>query len=101
MTKQRLHALTPQLAFMIVQNAASKNGWRVLGMVMEGQDESEVPHGAIVFRRQSLPTRRPEIDYGTAGWAMPEGDPYFQDGHYDLTREGAWEDFADRIRGLP
>ena len=86
--------------------ALHENSWRVVGMTIDDEKmPGLVPGGVVVFDRGHSPNGNPAESWGTAEWAAEGGIAStrtgaagirFFTGHYDLTREEAFADFAKR-----
>lgn len=88
----------------VVWEAWRQNEWVVEGLAWQVQRTGTVPHGILVTRRLTAPSGRPGTEWATNGFAVHEhvGGPahiLFEQGHYDLTRDEAFADFAARLKG--
>lgn len=76
--------------------ALDRNGWAVKGITLDEPMAGMNPGGVVVFDRGRTPSGRPGGSWGTAEWTIENGTVSFFSGHYDLTREEAFADFAGR-----
>lgn len=76
--------------------ALDRNGWAVKGITLDEPMAGLNPGGVVVFDRERSPSGRPGGSWGTAEWAIENGQVSFFSGHYDLTTEEAFADFASR-----
>lgn len=79
-----------------VAEAASRNGWYVVGYHKERHRDGTVPGGHIAFIRDHAPFEDQRA--GTAAWGLSDLGVHFHSGHYDMTRDVALADLDDRKR---
>ena len=84
-----------------VEQQASAQGWHIIGYTKERHSSGTVPSGVIAFVRA-----HPVFDdlrCGTARWAdngLGDTGIMFFNGHYDMSRDDAVEDFTKRTIGF-
>lgn len=74
----------------VVEQAARRNGWRVLASIEAPPASGMVQHGVMAAEREARPFVPADQNYLTVGWARQgDGSILFHQGDYDLTRESA------------
>jgi hypothetical protein len=81
-----------------VEEAAKKeNGWHVIAVHKARHQSGTLPSGIVCFVRGVAPFE--DRRCGTALWSRMEatGNVLFTQGHYDMNRDEALEDFLHRV----
>jgi hypothetical protein len=80
-----------QVIAEVARQARAHNAWEAVAVV---ESYGNPGSGYLAFRRDVFPFQGK--GYGTAVWIEAEGDVLFEHGHYDLTRQEALADLANR-----
>jgi hypothetical protein len=78
-----------------IARAAEDNGWKVIALVDFPDAAGRVPNGIAAIERERSPFGA-DRRYATARWYVQPDYAGFESGNYDMTREAALSDFAER-----
>ena len=89
---------SPTILISVVEAAARKNSWRILGSVEAEPQPGHLQHGHCLVERNGKTLFDSDLRFSTHQWVRnPDGSILFNNGVYDMTREDALADFLDRI----
>lgn len=93
---------SPTVLITVVENAARRNKWRVLGSAEAAPTAGYVQHGIALIERDGKTVYDSDVRFATTQWARRgEGVVHFENSNYDMTREDAFADFIERAKKLP
>lgn len=78
-----------------VADAATRQGWHVIGYHKERRRDGHLPGGHIAVVRDHAPF--PDRRCSTHAWGLSDIGVMFLSGHYDLTRDEALESLSERV----
>lgn len=88
---------SPTVLINVVETAARKHKWRILGSIESPERDGKKQHGIALIERDGKTLYRNELRWGTVQWYRNEdGIVGFDTGHYDMDLLDATSDFVER-----